>query len=359
MYKNSAPPLGIIEGFFGRSWSWEVREEYAEFLAASGYNFYIYAPKSDAFLRKKWQHTWPKDDFAALSHLRRAYGERGIQFGIGLSPYEIYLDDSGNNRTQLLNKIDEINALRPDILCLLFDDMRGDVPELAGIQTELTHLAAARSNAQKIVFCPSYYSFDPVLEKVFGTRPHNYWQNLGKILDSSIDIFWTGPKVCSEEYPIDHVQQVTDLLQRKPFLWDNYPVNDGAVKSSLLQLRAFPANHGQLTQYIAGHAVNPMNQPWLSRVPLLTLPRAYHDAQSYDAERAFAESCIEQCGIKLGEQIVHDIASLQDQGLGQLNTAQRAELLARYSPYKQNPFAQEICSWLNNEYVFDPNCLTQ
>lgn len=351
--------LGIIEGFFGRSWSWQDRHDYAEFLHGNGYHFYIYAPKSDGHLRKNWQTPWPQETFERLKNLRATFRKHQIKFGIGLSPYEIYLDAQSGQKAQLLKKIHELNQLEPDILCILFDDMRGDLPHLAQIQTELLHAVTEVAQATQIIFCPTYYSFDPVLEKVFGQKPDNYWEDLGKQLDKKIDIFWTGPKVCSEHYSNEHLAQVTHLLQRKPFLWDNYPVNDGAIKSRLLQLRAFNQNHGQLHGQIAGHAVNPMNQPWLSRIPLASLQHAYQKENNYDPEQVFIQTCRQLCGDKLANLIIEDVGLFQDQGLHQLTPDIRSHLIARYQHYAANPYAHEILAWLNNEFVFDPACLTE
>jgi hyaluronoglucosaminidase len=359
MNNNCATPCGIIEGFFGRSWDWDTRKKYAAFLAPNKYNFYIYAPKSDKHLRKLWQEDWPVDEKKALLELRQAYRTAGVQFGIGLSPHEIYLDAAHSRRAQLDQRIRQINQLEPDILCILFDDMRGDFPRLAQIQTDIAHQAAAISNAKKIIFCPTYYSFDPVLEKVFGTMPENYWQTFAQRLDKSIDIFWTGEKVCSPNYPDEHLMQITDLIGRKPFLWDNYPVNDGAVKSNLLQLRAFDKGHGLLANKVAGHAVNPMNQPWLSRIPLASLPLAYREKENYSASAAFANICNDFCGEAMAKQLHHDIHQLQDRGLKSLDIAEREALRATYQHFHDNPYAEEIVAWLNNEYQFDPACLTE
>ena len=49
---------GIIEGFYGRCWPLETRLAYADYLADMGLNTCIYAPKSDAVLRKQWQERW-------------------------------------------------------------------------------------------------------------------------------------------------------------------------------------------------------------------------------------------------------------------------------------------------------------
>lgn len=359
MNTSPAPQLGVIEGFFGRSWSWQARNDYVAFLANNGYHYYIYAPKSDAWLRKNWQQRWPQQHFTALQQLRNNYRSQQMNFGIGLSPHEIYLDNSRDNRALLLNKIDELNQLQPDILCLLFDDMRGDLPNLAEIQTELMHRVAARSNATQIIFCPTYYSFDPVLEKVFGARPQGYWEYLGKNIDPAINIFWTGPKVCSETYPITHLQEVAQLLQRKPFLWDNYPVNDGAVKSNFLQLRAFNSSYSQLHDLTAGHAVNPMNQSWLSRIPLSSLPRAYREPSTYEPLQAFIGACMQLCEPQLAQTLIEDMPLFQDQGLHQLTIQMRNTLQHKYQQFLPNPYALEVIDWLNDGYKFDPACLTE
>lgn len=357
--KISTSTLGIIEGFFGRSWSWSDRKAYASFLALNEFNFYIYAPKSDSFLRKNWQQNWPTDIKRELTDLRETYKNSHIDFGIGLSPHEIYLDNSRDNRQHLTTRVKQINELTPDILCLLFDDMRGDVPNLANIQIELMHQVAETSTAKRIIFCPTYYSFDPVLEKVFGKMPENYWQDLNKNLDKHIDIFWTGEKVCSAEYSLTHLAKVTDLLGRKPFLWDNYPVNDGAVKSNLLQIRAVDKSHSLIQQAVSGHALNPMNQPWLSQLALASLPIAYRNKNNYAPEVTLKKICTDICGNELTRYLLQDVSLLQDKGLNKFSAEEKTELLERYSQFPQNPFCTEIIDWLNGDYVFDPACLTE
>ena len=357
--KNCTVPLGIIEGFFGRSWSWDDRKNYAHFLALNEYSFYIYAPKYDKNLRKQWQTDWPVEVKKSLADLRQIYRAANVQFGIGLSPHEIYLDNTHNQRAQFDSRIKQINQLEPDILCILFDDMRGDIPGLAQIQIDIAHQAAAASNAQKIIFCPTYYSFDPVLERVFGAMPKDYWQTFAQKLDKSIDVFWTGEKVCSANYPAEHLAQVAELIGRKPFLWDNYPVNDSAMKSTLLQLRAFDQSHSQLADKVAGHAVNPMNQPWLSQIPLASLPLAYREKENYSADTAFTNICNNLCGDVLAKQLQQDIHQLQDLGLKKLSQQERYLLQTTYQRFGNNPYAQEIIAWLNDEYQFDPACLTE
>lgn len=358
MNKTNRPALGIIEGFFGRSWSWAQRESYAKFLAPNEFNFYIYAPKDDIYLRKTWHQNWPTDIKNRLLTLREIYADANVDFGIGLSPHEIYLHHSKERTRDLINRVKSINEISPDILCVLFDDMRGDIPQLASMQMDYVHQIAEVSTAKRIIFCPTYYSFDPVLEKVFGKMPETYWLDLNKNLDKKIDIFWTGEKVCSTEYSVQHLAQVEELLGRKPFLWDNYPVNDSAAKSKILQLRPVNSSHRDIQDNVSGHALNPMNQAALSQIPLASLPLAYANPHNYDDEAALKEIVHNLCGEELARALLQDLSIFQDIGLGKMNEQEKHQLLQRYSAFPQNPFCEEIIDWLNGGYTFDPACLT-
>ena len=66
-----SPQLGVIEGFFGKGWSWEARARYAQWLPRQGYGFYLYAPKEDGYLRKHWAKPWPAAQLEALRQLAR------------------------------------------------------------------------------------------------------------------------------------------------------------------------------------------------------------------------------------------------------------------------------------------------
>lgn len=353
---------GTIEGFFGRSWSWQARHTHLNFLAQQGLHFYIYAPKSDTHLRRHWQTPWPDEQWQELQALRHHAKTLGVQFGIGLTPLDIYREAPAQQLQQLRTRLTQINQLQPDILCLLFDDMRGDLPQLAQQQIRLVQSAAQQSQAERIIFCPTYYSFDPVLEKVFGAMPANYWQDLGRGLDKHIDIFWTGEKVCSAEYSPAHLAQITQLLERPVFLWDNYPVNDGAVKSQHLHLRPFAASHQQLQGKLRGHAINPMNQAALSQLAIASLPHAYQARAPYKPQQLLNELAAQLLG-PMAEPLLRDIPLLQDTGLKHMSDSDKRRLLNTYQTLQHNPacatYAAEIVQWLKGEYTFDPNCLTE
>lgn len=346
------PYSGIIEGFFGREWSWEDREHYAAFLSGHGFDFYIYAPKGDRHLRQAWNQDWPQESWQKLHQLRAVYRNHNVAFGLGLSPFDVQQNYDRAAREALVKKTERLNELEPDILCILFDDMKGDVKDLAAIQTDMAHLIGGVSSAHKKIVCPSYYSDDPVLEKVFGKAPDNYLEDLGAQLDPSFDLFWTGPLVCSTDYPREHLEDVARRLGRKPFLWDNYPVNDGAKKSNHLHLKAFRPHDG--ADLVCGHAINPMNQAWLSKLSLLTFQASYQ--QGYSPSEALSAALQQEgCPEPLGRCLSQDIEDFHERGLLEIPAAKFA---LRYAEFAEHPYRQELIDWLRGKYEFDPACLT-
>ena len=349
--------IGVIEGFFGKQWSWEMRFNYANFLKSNSYSFYIYAPKADQYLRKDWQQNWSNDHLQKMIQMGDIYHQEGLKWGIGFSPFEIYLNYDIQAIQDLENKIKYFNQLNIDVLAVLFDDMRGDFDKLSKLQVDIVHRIADLSNAETLIMCPTYYTDDPILEKLFGEKPNNYLETLGKQLDPAINVFWTGPEVCSKSYPESHLKDVGERLSRQPFIWDNYPVNDGAKISQYLHLRSFENRPHQMSELVSGHAVNPMNQAHLSKIPLLTLTMSYQRQHSYSPSDAFVEAVEQLCSAELAHALIEDVSQFQDLGLEQMSTKTKEDLTKKYEAF-DNSYAQEIVQWLKGEYVFSPDCLT-
>ncbi len=344
------PELGLIEGFFGRPWSWRERAETIEFLAPRGYRFYLYAPKADAYLRRDWQGLHPDVEMDRLATLAAHCRKLGVRFGIGLSPFELHLQPGRDWQDALARKLAHLDALRPDDLAILFDDMRGDMEGLADRQAAIVAFAAERSRATRILMCPSYYSDDPILDSAFGKRPEGYLARLGKLLDPAVEMFWTGPEVCSREFSPGHLARVAEQMGRRPFLWDNYPVNDGARMSQHLHLRAFTGRPAEMARQIAAHGINPASQPVLSRIPALTLADSYADGDGYDYAASFRRGAVEVAGEELALKLQANLLSFQDRGLDRLSGARKAELRERYAAIP-HPAAAEVVTWLDGAWA--------
>lgn len=358
---TSAAPVfraGIVEGFFGRQWSWQARLDQATFLAQQRFSTYLYAPKNDVYLRKQWFDYYPDADFAALAALAQHAATLGVEFGVGLSPFELYRDFSASKRDALLRKIDQLNQLQAPLLAVLFDDMLGDLPGLADTQLAIFDCIRTHSNARHFMLCPTYYSNDPLLIKHFGKQPERYLDELGQALPTEVDIFWTGPKVISHAYPRDHLLEVGARLRRKPLLWDNYPVNDAKRLTPFLHLLPFD-QRGEgdfslqpIVELCSGLLANPMNQCALSKISLASLAALFQQTTlAKPVAQTFGDP-------NLLSQLEVDKNLFQRGGLGQITGSEHEKLLSRYKSYLPDPMAIEVCEWLEGKYAFDPACLT-
>ena len=319
-------------------------------LAPEGYGFYLYAPKGDSYLRRRWHVSRPPAEAESLAAFAAACRQAGVRFGVGLSPFEVHFGFGGDARAVLTHKLAELDATGLDILAIFFDDMRGDLADLARRQAEIVEFAAARTKASQIIVCPSYYSDDPVLDRVFGARPPAYLRELGVALDPAIAIMWTGEEVCSREYSPAHLDRVAEEIGRKPFLWDNYPVNDGARMGRHLHLRAFTGRPAGIAGHIAGHAVNPASQAILSCIPMLTLAWSYRRGEAYAYGEAFREAAVAVAGPEVAELLIRHLLLMDDAGLDRLTPEELLRLRERYVAIG-HPAAAEVVRWLDGGYA--------
>lgn len=341
--------LGLVEGYYGKPWSWAARRDVIDSLAPHGYRFFLYAPKADPFLRRRWQEPHPAETASELKTLSAHCRQSGVRFGVGLSPYEIYRDFGAQAQEALAVKLAELDALGLDDLAILFDDMRGDLPGLAASQIDIVHWIAERTSASRLIVCPSYYTDDSILDRVFGQRPENYLEDLGAGLDPSIEVFWTGEEVCSREFSPGHLERVGRQLRRKPFLWDNYPVNDGPMMSPFLHVRGFTGRPSSIGAQISAHAVNPALQPTLSQIPAITLAESYRLGDAYEYVAAFQAAAREVLGDDLARAVERNITQFQGFGLDRLTEENMSRMRPRYAGF-EHPGAREIVAWLDGAY---------
>ncbi|ARN75545.1 beta-N-acetylglucosaminidase domain-containing protein [Oceanicoccus sagamiensis] len=348
---------GVIEGFYGRQWSWQARQGYAGFLRQYGYHCYIYAPKGDDYLRGRWREPHQPEVAEQLRQLSSHYRANQLRWGLGLSPLGLASEYTPSDKRQLQDKVKRLNELSPDILCILFDDVRGDIDGLAARQLEVAGDIMAVSQASTHIVCPTYYSFDPVLEEVFGKMPERYLHQLGAGLPADVGVFWTGAKVISSEYTAADLEPLAGILGRKPIIWDNYPVNDGRLTSNFLHLQPYTGRPDEIAQWSGGHIVNPMNQAILSRLPLQSLQAVYQQQAAYNPAQVLEQSLALLGDSALAAQLAEDIPCFQTEGLSSLSPQQCQQKLHLYQRF-DHPAAREVADWLAGGYRFDPDCLT-
>ena len=68
---HSSPILlrGIVEGFYGIPWNYNIRADLLNFCREYNLNSYIYAPKDDPYHRSKWREPYPEEKIIELKNL--------------------------------------------------------------------------------------------------------------------------------------------------------------------------------------------------------------------------------------------------------------------------------------------------
>jgi hyaluronoglucosaminidase len=141
----------------------------------------------------------------------------------------------------------------------------------------------ARDPACTLNMCPGDYH---------GQAPFStYLVELGERLHPAIDIFYTGPDVCSPEIGTADAHAFAETVRRPPLIWDNYPVNDLAMRPNM-HIGPIRGREATLYSAVRGIVVNPMLQPEASKIPLLTFADYFRDPHSYDPWRSWEQALL-------------------------------------------------------------------
>jgi hyaluronoglucosaminidase len=149
--------------------------------------------------------------------------------------------------------------------------------------------------------CPSYYSLDPLLARVFGAFERNFLEKLAEYLPPDVGCFWTGPRVVSPRITVAHVARIAQRIQRPLILWDNYPVNDLSMRDEL-HIGPLVGRDPFLPRSVYGYVNNPLLQEELTFVPLATCFDYAARPNGYDPERSWEKAARERYG---GSSIRH------------------------------------------------------
>ncbi len=293
---------GIVEGFFGPLWSMAHRRRLFAFGAARGMNTYLYAPKDDPYHRKLWRRPYPAAQWRELLRLIRAARKNQIDFVYGFHPGEgLYFGDDRAVRI-LLRKAQRFYDAGVRTFAVLFDDIPSHLSDprdrrafknsLARAEgTWMAKIIAAQPASRSAVewwICPSYYSEDALLERVFGKFEPHFLETLARYLPPNIPCFWTGPLVVSKSITLAHLRRIAKKIERPLLLWDNYPVNDLSM-SDELHLAPLTGRDPRLPECVYGYLNNPLLQEELSFLPLSTCFDYARAPAKYRAEASWTK----------------------------------------------------------------------
>ncbi|GGH84800.1 hyaluronoglucosaminidase [Pullulanibacillus pueri] len=309
---------GVIEGFYGLFYTAPERNDLISFIGKHGYNLYIYGPKNDRQHRARWREPYPEeimDEFAQTVSLSKQVGvEFCYSIGSGVSMNYASEQDMNVIKTKFKSFYDigvrTFVILLDDIASeFRFEEEKQRFRSYGEAHVEVTnHLydwLKALDVSCHLMLCPTHYH---------GQAPFDdYIHELGQGVYQDIDIFYTGPEICSPEISEKHALDFSKAVQRKPMIWDNYPVNDLGMTGEM-HIGPIHGRAAGLPHVSQGFVVNTMSQAEASKIPLLTFkdyfakPEAYEPWQSWEraletiggqkhleALKRFAENALESC----------------------------------------------------------------
>lgn len=283
---------GVVEGFYGKPWSHQARLKMLEFMGAHKMNIYLYAPKDDPYHRERWREPYPASEAARLHELIQHAREQFVEFVFSISPGLSMVYSDPTEFEQLTAKIEAVRQMGVRTFGLLLDDIPEELQHEADKRTyrslahahadlanRLHHWLQERDPNSWLIVCPTFYHNR-------GEPP--YVRELGQLTERGISIMWTGPKVVSREITHEDAELFKLAIQRKPFVWDNYPVND--YEPSRLLMGPITGRTAETLKHLEALVSNPMNQAEASKVALGTYADLLWNADAYDPRRSWHAS---------------------------------------------------------------------
>ena len=329
---------GVIEGFYGRPWSFEQRATLLSRLRAFGFNTYVYAPKDDIKLRTHWRESYGERELGQLAALVQTCHDAGLRFVYSISPgLDVSYGDAAD-LAWLIGKVDQLLALGVHDVALLLDD----IPDELGTddRKRFDSLAAAQGHLAEALF-EHLREVSPEGRKLLGPTIYcrrmadqhrvgwEYLRELGGLLGADVDVFWTGDEVVSESVDAASLADVSEALGRPPLLWDNLHADDYDLRS--VYLGPYSGRSADLPAATRGILTNPNGPFQLNEVAFATLAAFLRDPDGYRPESA------------LGNALAHWHSSFGLLG-GDVLSTDELWLLAElfYLPWRCGPGVQAI-----------------
>lgn len=271
---------GVVEGFYGTPWSFDHRMRQIDFYGQNKLNTYIYGPKDDPYHSSPdWRKPYPTDEAVQLKKLIDRAAENHVDFVWAAHPgQDIKWNDQ--DRAALLHKFELMYDLGIRSYAVFFDDISGEGTNASQQASLLNYLHNAfvkvKPDVKPLIMCPTEYN------KGWSNVEGGYLKTLGKELDPSIRIMWTGNSVVSD---IDKptMEWINDQVQRKAFIWWNFPVSD-YVRNHLLMGPTY-GNGKDIANDISGFVSNPMEHAEASKIAIYGVADYAWNMSAYQPEK--------------------------------------------------------------------------
>jgi hyaluronoglucosaminidase len=268
---------GVVEGFYGTPWKFEDRVSQLKFYGDNKLNTYIYGPKDDPYhSAPNWRVPYPAQEAKAIEQLVDIANENHVDFVWAIHPGQ---DIKWNNedRDLLMSKFEAMYQLGVRAFAVFFDDISGEGVN-ADKQAELLNYLDNNFINQKkdmlpLILCPTEYN------KSWSNIERGYLPTLGKKLNPSIHVMWTGDRVIAD-IETQGLEWINKHIERKAYVWWNFPVSD-YVRDHLLMGPAYGLDN-KAGDLMSGVMTNPMEFAEASKVAIYSVANYAWNIKNYD-----------------------------------------------------------------------------
>ncbi|MBI4348005.1 MAG: beta-N-acetylglucosaminidase domain-containing protein [Elusimicrobia bacterium] len=289
--KSSGAPgfawRGVLEGFYGKPWTWEERLRLADWMWRKRMNLLVIAPKDDPGLRADWRRPMTQEERSELARLTHFARERFVEVAWTLSPGLDVDLGSAADREAAAGKLSAAAASGVRQLVLAFDDTDPERGHVRLANRLLKDLGPKHAGVEWTFVGAEYWG---------EAAPSRYLDHVVKRLEPAFRLGWTGGKVLSPAIRAEEGARFREYARRPLVLGDNYPVQDRLWGAGRLFWGPLRGREAGLERSQLAYVANASPLAAASRLPLATAAEYAWSPSTYDPAAAWKRAIAEQSG---------------------------------------------------------------
>lgn len=245
------PTRGLFEGGYG-AWDVEGRLKIIDWMGKVKLNSYLYGPKSDPKIRRRWRELYDDIEMFAFKRLAQRAKENHVQIGYVISPTQGIEYGGDDDFRVLMQKIKQMLSVGMKSIVVAFDDTLGMMYNESD-QKKFANLGEAEAFlVNKVYDAVKAYDKEAIVvivpEIYAGVHKITYTETLAQKLNPDVYIGWTGLEIGTQKLDDKDVQAFIDFYKRPPGFGDNWGSPYPFVGRA-------PDLHKHMTQFV----MNPYN----------------------------------------------------------------------------------------------------
>ncbi len=268
----------MVEGFYnGNPWSHTDRLRQFDFYGANKLDTYIYGPKDDPYHHSRWREPYPAEKAAELKELAQAAARNKVWFVWAMHPGNAI--ETQQDRNAAIRKLEQMYEMGFRSFAIFFDDISNyDAKLQADYLNYLTdNFVKRHTDVTPLIMCPSEYN------KLWAGKGE-YLKTLGAEAYPEIRVMWTGNSVV-DMINVPDIEWVEPLIQRQPFIWLNWPVNDYCIDHLLMG--PLYGNDQETPAMTSGFVLNPMEYAEASTVSIYSGADFLWNSDAYNPQESW------------------------------------------------------------------------